>query len=74
MTTPPWPAITYANLHRAKRNRTLVLWLSEMSSAERVEAAQICAANSRPSVTEWLRMFGDLMDREAARQMVEEVA
>jgi hypothetical protein len=59
--------ITFTALHDAKRNGGLVQWLCEMTPAQRVEAAQVCAANSRRSVSDWLRTFGELMDGAMAR-------
>lgn len=58
------PLLTFHALLEAKRNGQLGGWLAEMTSAERVEAAQICAANGSPrlSVSDWLRIFGELMD------------
>ena len=64
--------ITFVALHAAKRNGTLVAWLAEMTPAERVEAAQVCAANSRRTVSEWLATFGELV--EAAALALEERA
>lgn len=64
--------ITFAALHTAKRNRTLVAWLAAMTPAERVEAAEVCAANSARSVCEWLATFGELV--EAAELALEERA
>lgn len=73
MTTTTRP-ITFAALHDAKRAGTLVAWLSEMSSAERVEAAQVCAANSARSVADWLRTFGELMEAAEGAAWVEQQA
>jgi hypothetical protein len=64
--------ITFASLHEAKRNQTLVSWLAEMTPAERVEAAEVCATYSRRTVSEWLATFGEMI--EAAEVAIEEEA
>jgi hypothetical protein len=64
--------ITFASLHEAKRNQTLVSWLAEMTPAERVEAAEVCATYSRRTVSEWLATFGEMI--EAAEAALEEEA
>lgn len=71
MTTFTRP-ITFASLHDAKRNGSLVSWLAEMTPAERIEAAEVCATYSRRTVSEWLAIFGELI--EAAEVALEEEA
>jgi hypothetical protein len=56
--------ITFAALHTAKRAGTLPALLAAMTSAQRVEAAQVCAANSQRSVSHWLAVFGALMEAD----------
>jgi hypothetical protein len=64
--------ITFASLHDAKRSGSLVSWLAEMTPAERIEAAEVCATYSRRTVSEWLATFGELI--EAAELALEEEA
>lgn len=54
--------VTFAALHEAKRDGTLAQTLAAMTPAERVEAAQVCAANSTRTVSEWLATFGELVE------------
>lgn len=56
--------ITYHQLHAAKRAGTLPALLASMTSAQRVEAAQVCAANSSKDVSHWLAIFGALMEND----------
>ena len=59
--------ITYATLYTAKLNGTLPALLAGYAPAERIEAAEVCAANTRLTVSEWLNIFGKLIDAELAR-------
>ena len=54
--------VTFTALHEAKRDGTLAQTLAAMTPAERVEAAQVCAANSTRTVSEWLATFGELVE------------
>ena len=57
--------ITFDLLHTAKRERRLPALLASLTPAQRVEAAQVCAANKRgTTVSHWLSIFGALMEAE----------
>jgi FixJ family two-component response regulator len=66
-TTPA--RITYAALRAANRDRTLAAWLAVMSPRQRVEAAEVIAANSRRSVADALGLLGRLMDEARDAEM-----